>query len=58
MTRPSAVVNEHKPAGYHVVDFDAGQLASGMYYYRFEAGDPSGGSGQRFQQVNKMLLVK
>ncbi len=56
--RVITLVNEHKPAGYHVVDFDASQLASGMYYYRFQAGDPSVGSGQGFQQVNKMLLVK
>lgn len=56
--RVITLVNEPKPAGYHVVDFDASQLASGMYYYRFQAGDPSAGLGQRFQQVNKMLLVK
>lgn len=61
--RVITLVNEHKPAGYHVVKFDAGQLASGMYYYRIEAGDPSAGSpqgqaGQRFQKVKKMLLVR
>lgn len=37
-------------AGWHEVNFDASQLASGIYYYRIHAGD--------FIQVKKMLLMK
>jgi hypothetical protein len=48
--RIATLVEEQKSAGYHAVRFDAGQLPSGIYYYRIVAGD--------FIQVRKMLLVK
>lgn len=37
-------------AGYHEVTFNASQLASGVYFYRINAGD--------FSQIKKMLLMK
>ncbi len=38
------------PAGNHKVIWDASSLASGIYFYRFQAGD--------FVQTRKMLLLK
>jgi hypothetical protein len=40
----------YKSAGYHVVDFDASNLPTGIYFYRIKA--------DRFQNVKKMMLVK
>jgi hypothetical protein len=39
-----------REAGYHEVTFDASHLASGIYFYRIQAGD--------FTDVKKMVLVK
>lgn len=44
------LVNEVKPAGIYNVSFDGSSLASGIYFYRLEAGD--------FKEVKKMVLVK
>jgi hypothetical protein len=44
------LVNEYKQAGYHSVIFNGSNLASGVYFYRIEAGN--------FVQVKKMLLIK
>jgi hypothetical protein len=44
------VVNGWRDAGVHEVTFDAAGLASGLYFYRIEAGD--------FVSVRKMVLVK
>jgi hypothetical protein len=44
------LVNEQKDAGLYKVDFNASKIASGVYFYRIEAGD--------FTDVKKMLLVK
>ena len=44
------LVNENKEAGNYQVDFNATNLASGVYFYRIEAGD--------FIAVKKMLLIK
>ena len=44
------LVNEVKAPGVYVVDFNGSHLASGVYYYRLEAGD--------FVNVKKMLLIK
>jgi len=46
----TTLVSEVKPAGSHQVNWDASGYASGIYYYRIEAGD--------FQQVRKMMLLK
>jgi len=44
------LINENKSAGNYIVEFNASTLASGVYYYRIEAGD--------FRDVKKMILIK
>jgi len=44
------IVNEFREAGSYKVDFDASNLASGVYFYRIEASN--------FTEVKKMLLIK
>jgi hypothetical protein len=51
------LVNVARDAGYGSVEWDAGSVASGMYFYRLDAvsiSDPS----RMFSQVKKMLLLK
>jgi len=54
----ATLVNEQKTQGRYSFSFDASDLASGVYFYRIKAGDPSAGSGQVFIQTKKMLLLK
>jgi hypothetical protein len=44
------LVNEQQPAGYHDAVFNANELASGVYFYKLQAGD--------FVQTKKLLLLK
>jgi len=44
------LLNENKNAGRYEIEFNGGNLASGIYYYRIEAGS--------FSQVRKMILLK
>ena len=46
----SMLVNERKDAGVHEVKFDGSDLASGVYFYRLQAGDYVG--------TKKLLLMK
>jgi hypothetical protein len=48
--RVATLVDEVKPAGYYAVKFDGTSMASGLYFYRLEAGK------QTF--LKKLLLVK
>lgn len=48
--RVAEIVNGRFVAGYHDVEFDATNYASGVYYYRIEAGS--------FVSVKKMLVLK
>ena len=41
---------EFKQAGSYIIDFNGSYLASGVYFYRIEAGS--------YIQVKKMLLIK
>ena len=45
-----SLVNEEKSAGSYKVNFDAGNLSSGLYFYKLET--------ENFNEVKKMLLVK
>lgn len=44
------LVDEHRPAGYYTEHFDAGHLASGIYFYRIQAED--------FVEVRKLMLLR
>jgi subtilisin-like proprotein convertase family protein len=44
------LVSEHQTAGNYMVMFNAGDLASGMYFYKLITGD--------FAEVKKMLIIK
>ena len=44
------LVNEFKKTGKYTVQFDAGNLASGIYFYTIQAGE--------FKQTMKLLLVR
>lgn len=46
----ATLVNEKQPEGYYEVEFSAGNLPSGIYFYKMQAGN--------FTAVNKMLLVR
>jgi hypothetical protein len=46
----ATLVNETKEAGYYSIEFNASNLASGMYIYKIEAGN--------FIDTKKMVLIK
>lgn len=46
----ATLVDEYKPAGTYVVNFNAANLPSGMYFYRLQAGN--------FAETKQMLLLK
>ncbi len=46
----ATLVNDYRTAGTHQVEFNASNLASGVYLYRIEAGD--------FRDAKRMILVK
>lgn len=54
----AVLVNERKAPGSYEVTFDGSGLASGVYFYRIHAGDPSTGSGRSFVQTRRLLLIK
>jgi hypothetical protein len=46
----TVLVNEEQDKGFHKVDFNASNLASGVYFYQLKAGD--------YMSVKKMILLK
>jgi beta-glucanase (GH16 family) len=59
----AVLVNEQKAPGSYSLRFDASGLASGVYLYQLEAGNPSTGSGpgaesKGFKQVKSLVLLR
>jgi DNA/RNA endonuclease YhcR with UshA esterase domain len=54
----ATLVNEQLAAGYHDYQWNAGSLASGVYFYRITATSTNNDQKQAFTQVNKLLLMK
>lgn len=46
----ASMVNERKEAGLHTVQWDAGKLASGVYFYRLQAGN--------YVNIKKLVLLR
>jgi hypothetical protein len=46
----TSLVDTEMPAGYHVVNWDAGETASGIYFYRIQAGE--------YTATKRMVLMK
>jgi photosystem II stability/assembly factor-like uncharacterized protein len=55
--RIKKLLNEEKEAGNYSVNFDATNLPSGIYFYRFQVYPASGGTGS-FVETKKMVLLK
>lgn len=55
--RVRTLLNEEKPPGYYVVEFDASSLASGFYIYRLSARQ-AGIQGEGFVDIRKMIVTK
>lgn len=56
----ATLVNGEVEAGYHQVTFNAGGLASGVYFYRLQvrSSDPATVGTPGFVQTRKLLLVR
>ncbi len=54
----ATLVNGMKEAGMHEVQFNGSGMASGVYFYRMQAADLSGGSKNAFVQTRKFILAK
>jgi len=46
----TTLVDEQKPAGFYEIDFNGSNLASGIYFYKIQAGN--------FSETKKMMLIK
>jgi hypothetical protein len=55
--RVQTLLNEEKPPGYYVVEFDASSLASGFYIYRLSARQ-AGMQAEGFMDIRKMIVIK
>jgi hypothetical protein len=52
------LLNEELKPGSYQVKWDASNYASGVYYYKLQAGDPSTSTGQSYSETKKMVLLK
>jgi hypothetical protein len=54
----ATLVSAEQPAGFYQVSFDAGELPSGIYFYRLEARQATDGRVGIFVDTKKLVLVK
>ncbi len=54
----ATLMDEELEPGVHKVDFDAKDLANGVYFYQIHAVTISPGSGQGFVRTKKLVLLK
>ena len=58
----ATLVDEYREPGSYEVEFQSvvgnRQLASGVYFYKLQTGDPSTSSGQGFVETKKMILLR
>ena len=52
------LVNEEKPAGEYNVQWNASNMPSGIYFYRLQARQTSGGQAGTFIETKKVILLK
>ncbi len=52
------LVNEMKTAGYHKIQFNAADLASGAYFYRLVVSPSNPMNAGEFVAVRKFVVVK
>jgi hypothetical protein len=52
------LLNQFRPVGEYEINFNASNLASGVYIYRIQVSDPSSSSGQGFTASKKLMLLK
>jgi len=51
----ATLIDEYREAGKYQIEFNATELASGIYFYMLKA---SGVDGNAFQEIKKMVLLK
>ncbi|MCC6396943.1 MAG: T9SS type A sorting domain-containing protein [Bacteroidetes bacterium] len=54
----AVLVDEYKPPGVYIAQFDGRGLASGVYFYRLSAGNETAPSTRNLIQIRKMVLLK
>jgi hypothetical protein len=54
----ATLVNEEMPAGSYTKQWNAAILSSGVYFYRLQARQTSGGQAGLFTQTKKLLVVR
>ena len=54
----AALVNQEQSAGSHSVEWNAAKYSSGVYFYRLQAREKSGGQTGSFTETKKLMLVK
>jgi len=52
------LINGEQNAGFHIVNWDASHMASGVYFYRLQASPTSVWRAGDFVQTKKMVLLK
>jgi flagellar hook assembly protein FlgD len=54
----ATLINQEQSAGSHSVEWDATKYSSGIYFYRLQAREKSGGQASSFIETKKLMLVK